>query len=364
MSATNKDNVPTKKIDMGANKKPTIRKPPVVKQTLTSIYRTLKANPVLLLNYSKENPSRDFDVSGVKIQSTRKPMISRSEEPILHKVFKRPVTNKVPQRTDTALKEGSILKKGLNTGVANKMLSSKLNMDKVPVKPNRTAAKSVLQQKDNLSKTASTSKLVKRRSLSAEHFDKIKTKNLTYKENRTNKFTGKSKTEINLPDISPIIEKSVHRVTFKTSPHNGRKRSLSCSATPSRKSMYVNMASTPKPAQTDLQQRLEEWLQKQNKPIERYHHLKCFGFKNLKPKIDDYDDENKENIDMGCASTSSSYENLNISQDDTKIPNAVDTPITYSSRNGTSDIEMRYLARGALTDLHALIKDVSNFGKT
>lgn len=89
---------------------------------------------------------------------------------------------------------------------------------------------------------------------------------------------------------------------------------------------------TPKPE--ELQARLLSWLKKRGKSIDSYHHLQCFGLHNLSREIrplnidmEEFDDENKENIALEHDSDNDSYlENMNNKVGDVNDVNKLEFP--------------------------------------
>ncbi|XP_068621983.1 uncharacterized protein [Battus philenor] len=140
---------------------------------------------------------------------------------------------------------------------------------------------------------------------------------------------------------------------------------------------------TPKPE--ELQERLNNWLQKRGKSLNSYHHLQCFGIAHLSnnltsietSKLEVYDEENKENIALDSDSDDKSFtENLNDRKDDFVIESNKEfrgdkwRRASYSSdntsMNDSKDITLTpsckinqadELLLGALNDLTELLRE-------
>ncbi|XP_048004034.1 uncharacterized protein LOC125240246 isoform X2 [Leguminivora glycinivorella] len=139
---------------------------------------------------------------------------------------------------------------------------------------------------------------------------------------------------------------------------------------------------TPRPV--ELQNRLQKWLQSRGKSIQSYHHLQCFGIhhlaeKPLKPlfiktdeekeslliKAKEFDEENKENIELEHDSDNDSYTDcMNESVDNTnwrgRVSYVSDSVCLNDSDHDTtlnSDDQVDDVLLGALNDLTELLRE-------
>ncbi|CAH0689154.1 unnamed protein product [Chilo suppressalis] len=131
---------------------------------------------------------------------------------------------------------------------------------------------------------------------------------------------------------------------------------------------------TPKPE--ELQSRLKNWLQKRGKSLDSYHHLQCFGIHHIAqrevrpiiepPKLELYDDEDKENIALEHDSDNDSFcENMNdLDHKDmwrraSFVNDSLDFNDTQNSTLTSSDAAQHVdeVLLGALNDLTELLRE-------
>ncbi|XP_063372265.1 uncharacterized protein LOC134660451 [Cydia amplana] len=133
---------------------------------------------------------------------------------------------------------------------------------------------------------------------------------------------------------------------------------------------------TPRPA--EMQHRLQKWLQSRGKSIQSYQHLQCFGIyhlaeKPIKPLFikgqpEDFNDENKENIELEHDSDNDSYTDcMNEPNDDDKtkwrgrISYVSDSVCMNDSEHDTTlnsdEAPVDDVLLGALNDLTELLRE-------
>ncbi|KAF2896739.1 hypothetical protein ILUMI_09435 [Ignelater luminosus] len=342
------------------------RKPPIIRQTLTSMYRIAKANPLLIYNKDKtEEKHDDFGLSNIKLpKSVLHPnSTSRSLSNLSH-LYANTTENSI--RSENAAKTGlkptskpsslsfnflptkgntlkSFSSSEATTKSTSKYVKQQILSDKKAVKnkPNTNSLNTPINRQHSLYTGSNMSKMPtnQRRSLSAEHYD---CKRGTFKpkpeQNTEKKKISSSLDEINkkvgfAPIVSPVIEENSFE--FKLASANKRRSVNVAFLTPT--PFRRHCSSTPRPAIKELQERLHQWLRQHKKPVENYKHLKCFG-------VPCNDEENKENVEDPKLSRSTSYEDLKI------IPDS-------DEENKDTDDDNRKVAHEALSDLHKLICD-------
>lgn len=345
------------------------RKPPVIKQTLTSMYRIAKANPLLI--YNKDKPEKkcdDFGLSNIKLpKSVLQPngtsrflssshlYLNATENSIRSENANKTSFKPVSKLSNLSLPptKGNNLTRSFSSSQAvtkssSKYVKQQIFSDKKTVKDksNKNCSNNTpnppINRERSLCTEHNTSKMLinKRRSLSAEYYDrkrglfKPKAEENAEKKNISSSLDEVDKKAAFAPIISPVIEENSFE--FKLASTNNKRNVNVTFLTPTPFRRYCS--STPRPAIKELQERLRQWLHQHKKPIENYKHLKCFG-------VPCDNEENKENVEDPKLFRSTSYENLKIIQDS-------------DEENKDSYDDNRNVAREALSDLHKLICDV------
>ncbi|KAK4877198.1 hypothetical protein RN001_009704 [Aquatica leii] len=302
-------------------------KPPVIRQTLTSIYRIAKANPLLFIeNAPKINdvPS-SIDINKSKLPSSLKPVtkiVQQTPRP-------KPNLNTLKQ------KPKQTITRSVNNGVENKQIKSFRAplMHTKPVSKPKANLFHLSRTKEKVLKTvpeekSTNKKVITRRSLSADHYEKKKLLKVNFNVEPPTNLENKYDL------MTPLGER---RVKFQVPDNLNSGPSTPFTPTP-----FVKKHSTPYVVRTnyqlsDLHKRLNEWLKLNKKPVENYQCLKSFGSKS---ENDEYNEENKENIVEKCP-ISGSYEDLRIR-----------TPITPKDPENLQDV-----VQGSLKDLYKLIME-------
>lgn len=303
------------------------KKPPEIRQTLTSKLRLLKANPLL------KDPEYLGGLSSANsFTITDKP-----------KVIKKDLTNNLKPSTVVSheFKKPEPPKTGHKSrGAVPKAINKKCNDKKESVtKPNR-------------------------RSLSAQYFKK-QMGQVVDQPNPVNKIRKSLSVEeiktiyVNDTSLSPVpVENNTHTpnlIRFR-SPSAYQRRSV-LSSTPKTESK-VNRRSTSvtrTPHPNELQVRLNNWLKAHGKTLSNFHHLKCFGIhhpQNRNKSVFDeplIEEENKENVEVFCRG---SYDDLGIEVENSENNKTVGVDLL------TED-NLDVVAKEALVDLHKLILEVS-----
>ncbi|KAK5642743.1 hypothetical protein RI129_008910 [Pyrocoelia pectoralis] len=291
-------------------KKSVKRKPPVIRQTLTSMYRMAKANPLLFIEDATVNkiPVSNADFATAKLpinlkSVTMKPSVNNNNTKIGMKPNISNKSNKVTVATS---------KPSLTQAKRRVITQNKLPNGDIP--PNKKEGQKV-RFVDKM----------KRRSRSADSYDPRFVG--SFKQISTvSSLTDVHKNDLN--NISPIVQE--RKVKFQTP--------IKSTNTPFR-TPFNKRHSTPYTTGDhhlqELQGRLKEWLRKHKISSEKFKHLKCFDLHKANMKEDD---ENKENVEVGMVHTS--YDDLRIQ-----------TPVAVH----TKPEDLRSVVQGCLDDLHKLI---------
>ncbi|XP_018325087.1 cytoskeleton-associated protein 2-like [Agrilus planipennis] len=367
---------------------------PVIKQTKTSMIRMVNANPLLLTSdMQKENKKeltgigipKSFSLQSAKdfnsysVNTFKKTSIPSSTASV--KLMKKPTspkcntdtrkrcllktTTKFNQQADDLKKKpiefvkpakSTQLTKSNNKTIINKVPQNSAKYKLNYIKPN--------ELKENLNGIPDNKRLPKRRSLSAEHYDRQNKKiNTLQKTQRRRDSTKSDQQKVTTKRRSLSAEnfdtkfletpsKNVsHTKNNYISPIEEERSQINrCSKTPNsfnRVFFSTPMATlkTPATIKKDMYSRLNEWLKKRNRPLYTYHHLKCFGVK--QSDIKEVDEENKENIEEVLV-RSESYNDLRIDHCE-KIP--------QNETNLLKNVDYKIVSRDALNDLYSLIND-------
>ncbi|XP_017784834.1 PREDICTED: uncharacterized protein LOC108568335 [Nicrophorus vespilloides] len=274
---------------MKKDEKSRIRKAPPVRQTLTSVYRMVKANPSLM--YEKQ---RKDELKLDKISLP--PSVSLGYVPIQVKERRfapcqNPLIKNYSNCKSINMTQQSTIKPNINKSQAKPMSNSILKE-----KPKTAALQNDNFKKPAIHEARPKNKKIKpiRRSLSAQHFNRKKLIAKSTAEEKLSKADVTQSME-NIDEIglslisecSPIKQEVLTQITFKT-PTAYKRRSQSFK-TPTRM-RKLGHQSTPGPGLNDLQSCLNDWLKKRGKPMSTFHHLKYFS----RDKVTQ-DNEDKEN---------------------------------------------------------------------
>ncbi|KAF7265294.1 hypothetical protein GWI33_021284 [Rhynchophorus ferrugineus] len=366
-------------------KKTVIKKKPVVRQTLTSYKRMLKANPLLQLEEAGikvddlfKSKTSLHSVSG-SVSSISKTSSQLEKKNVSN--FKRPEIKlqSIKKPSNDILNVKKPIISGNKPHVANKKLINNLNKNKEnsryvqnklqQINPNKFVVTSKINSFRTTSNTSSNrvkeakpvqihQKNTLRRSLSSDNIHKEKNNLLT--QSVSNKKLNHTCSQDNLLGIpqnkhkyfSPIMEEKSLRKSFvfKTpSAHERRSVYLYTPKSTPRPTAYLH-ASTP--FLTDkygLQERLNRWLKSRGKKLSSYQHLNCFGFDNtnkISPTLEQTE-ENKENIDI-LTEKYGSYENLNIN-----VPQMENS----KSEKHVSNTDLNKISKEALIELQNLVHE-------
>lgn len=285
------------------------RKPNQVRHTLTSMYRLLKANPLL------------------KYQLKGEPVFENNETTLLTE-FKDKVPDKLLPKIVTASAPPPL--KDINTAAVPKVNKKPTLVRTQSARP--AAKKPVVkqQQKPPARKVAPT-----KTTLNSNKNKKLETKQPEKKVVETKTSQQPKKFEFK----TPISYK--RRSTIFGTPN-----SCLLGADNTRKPSF---ASTPGPSAYDLQKRLNDWLKRRGKPIKSFDSLKQFG---IKHDTVSKNEENKENIEVE-PEKDASYEDLKIiiKEEAEEIKNQVEDEVKVEE-------DLQAIAKDALKDLKTLILEV------
>ncbi|XP_017774936.1 PREDICTED: uncharacterized protein LOC108561488 [Nicrophorus vespilloides] len=273
------------------DEKPKIRKAPQVRQTLTSVYRMVKANPSLMYQKQRKDelkldkislpPSVSMEYVPIQVKERR---FSESQNSLIKRYSDCKSLNRTHQST---------IKPNINKGQAKPMSNNILKE-----KPKTAALQNDNFKKPSIHENHPKNKMIKPscRSLSAQHFNRKKLIAKSTIEEKLSKADVTQSMEGNIDkaglllasECSPIKQEVVTQITFKT-PTAYKRRSQSFKTPTSVRKL--GRQSTPGPGLNDLQRRLNDWLKKRGKPMSTFHHLKYFS----RDKVITNDSEDKEN---------------------------------------------------------------------
>ncbi|XP_031347690.1 uncharacterized protein LOC116174053 [Photinus pyralis] len=284
------------------------RKPPVIRQTLTSMYRFAKANPLLFVEDATVNKisMKNTDLSTAKFP---KPVSKPSKG-----IKPTTVNNNLPSKAN-AEKTKSSLKQPVKPFTINTQLK----------KPNGD----VLRPTKGVGQKVRFADRLKRRSRSADSYDQhsaVSCKQMA----STSSLTSVHKND-DLKNLSPIAHE--RKVKFRTPVRQSQNFTSNTPFLKRHSTPYAHNAGHH--SVSDLQERLKEWMRKRKISSNNFHHLKCFG---LHKKHLEGGDDDKENVETDPVRTS--YDDLRI-----------DTPIAVYTKSE----DLKTVVQNCLEDLHKLI---------
>lgn len=374
--------------------------PPPIRQTRTSAYRILKANPLMMFDKDTvakmgiQDPNKipkSVDILGISLKQTETTNDVKESKVLTKKVIQGCAHNK---NSEKAIVQHS-----------HELKNNKCNVQSIKKATNEPIRQSISRM------FREKQKFAKRRSKSAESFNPSKCfKKNVYEEASTKlqttlsmdslrqqvSFTQPETKNINFNVINNLISsvpdtylcenrdptshkeqtclrqsvsfenlcknepeaktfefcnarKNISPIKklqpqFKTPTAYNRRSITHCTPSTGRKSIYKLHCSTPA---HDLQKRLNEWLDRRGKSIGSFHHLKCFGLLRNDVELLQEHKENDRN------------------KNNTKNESLKNKPLKISNNgsdmgtNAEINLNFAYIAKDALDDLHKLIQDVN-----
>lgn len=271
--------------------------PVPVRHTLTSMYRLLKANPLL-----------KYQLKGERIPNSDNSTLLKAE-------FKDKVPERFLPKITTDRHNATVVPKEKQRQPLVRTQSERRVPKKAVVKPQQPPPKKVVKP------SGVTTKTINRINKKIDERNNIK--------------PAEKKPEFK----TPMQYKQQQRRTIFSTPN-------SCIT-----KTQPAFASTPGPSAYDLQKRLNDWLRKHGKPIKCYENLKQFR---IKHDTISRDEENKENIEVDeDVKKDDSYEEL-------RIVKNVEESQKGEARDIKVEIvrDLQNIAKEALKDLKKLILEV------